>query len=169
MEMKKAILSILLGILMSVVGIYADAAEQNQLRGVLTLPDGKDIEFSNISGVRHQNKEMTVYSTNITMPNTFQVTSFERIPGEIVLKPVDDSKDEILIRLNAAIHQISLKRAEKGPDYHAFMLVIFDDGREENIGPVFIKFHSVDIQVSDVVTIRYSLEKLVGGKITFKK
>jgi hypothetical protein len=168
--MKKVILSILLGTIMSVVGIYGDAAEQNQLRGVLTLPDGKEIEFSNISGVRHQYKETTVYSTNINMPNQkLEVTFFERIPGEIVLKPVDDSKDEILITLKATIHQISFKRAEKDPDYRGFILVIFDDGREESIGPVFIKYHSVDIHLSDVVTTRYSLEKLMGGKITFKK
>jgi len=166
--MKKTILSTLLGLILLTLCAQAGNTKQRQFNGVLTLADGKKIEFLDISGVREQKRTASVFSVQGT--KKFDLEFFVRIPGELVFKPVDETKEEVLIVLGAKVKQVSLQPLKTAPKYRAIVTILFSDGRKEEIGVVFHRYHMIDILLPNgVVTNRYSITKLLGATISFQQ
>ena len=168
--MKTMFSSALLGLLLLTLPAQADDVERKPIRGVLTLPDGKKWEFIDISGVRERQQESRVTSPTDPLGQKVKMSISETIPGELVFKPVDDAQEEMRIALDAKVKQVSLQESETHPKYRSILTVLFRDGSEEEIGIVYCKFHAVEIiLLNGVATIRYPVEKLVGGTISIQQ
>ena len=93
--MKTTLLYTVLAMLLLTLCVQADNTKQRQASGVLMLADGEKIEFLDISGVREQTRTTSDFSIKGT--RTFYLKFFERNPGELVFKPVDNTKEEVLL------------------------------------------------------------------------